>query len=287
MNINAAEVSITIDDFNIDDFFYMSPKERNKKFFETFNRHAIKTTLFVQGKYVDSLKGQKLLKEWDMQGHQISNHTYSHMSYSSEKISYEEFVKDILNAESLLKNFKNFKKFLRFPYLHEGDSQTKIQEMRNFLKTHDYQNGAVTIDASDWYIDRRLKEKMLKNQNIDLKPYRDYYLAHIWNRAQFYNDLSKKVVGREVKHTLLLHYNLLNALFVEDLIAMFKSKGWTVISSEEAFQDPVFNMYPKIVPLNNSLIWQLAKEAGKFDSILRDPGEDGEYEKESMDHLDL
>jgi len=104
-------------------------------------------------------------------------------------------------------------------------------------------------------------------------------LAHIWDRAQFYNDLSKKILDREVKHTLLLHYNLLNSLFLEDLIAMFQSKGWKIISANEAFKDPVFKTTPKIVPAENSILWQIAKEKGNFNSILREPAEDGEYEK--------
>ena len=79
--------------------------------------------------------------------------------------------------------------------------------MRAFLDAHGYQNGSVSIDASDWYIDGRLKDRLKLNPKADLKPYRDYYLNHIWNRAQFYNELSIKVLGREVKHTLLLHYN--------------------------------------------------------------------------------
>lgn len=36
-----------------------------------------------------------------------------------------------------------------------------------------------------------------------------------------------------------------------------------------------------------SLVWALAKETGKFDGLLRYPGEDDEYEKPIMDALGL
>jgi hypothetical protein len=229
--------------------------------------------------------GQRLLKEWDDHGHQISNHSYSHLNYNSEKIEFTEFSKDLLKAETLIKNCSHFEKLFRFPYLHEGNTKPKVEQMREFLKAHNYQNGAVTIDASDWYINGRLKDRLKLNSKADLKPYRDYYLAHIWSRAQFYNELSLKTLGREVKHTLLLHYNLLNSLFLGDLIAMFQAKGWKVISSSVAFKDPVFQILPKAVPAGNSLLWGIAKETGKYESILRDPGEDGEYEKSAMDQL--
>jgi len=34
-------------------------------------------------------------------------------------------------------------------------------------------------------------------------------------------------------------------------------------------------------------VWALAKESGKFEEILRYPGEDGDYEKAKMDQLGL
>ncbi|MCM0606978.1 MAG: hypothetical protein KA715_12885 [Xanthomonadaceae bacterium] len=121
----------------------------------------------------------------------------------------------------------------------------------------------------------------------DLVPYRNYYLKHIWNRAKFYNGLSKKVLGREVKHTLLIHHNLLNALFLDDLLAMFKKNGWKIISAESAFSDPIFKTEAKIAPAGESILWALAKETGKFESILRYPAEDSDYEKPEMDRLGL
>ena len=109
----------------------------------------------------------------------------------------------------------------------------------------------------------------------------------MWERSLYYDDLSRKVLGRSVKHTILVHYNLLNALFLGDLLDMFKSKGWKMINAQEAFKDPVFQAAPKIVPAGESIIWALAKETGKFDNLLRYPGEDSGYENAKMDKLGL
>jgi peptidoglycan-N-acetylglucosamine deacetylase len=35
------------------------------------------------------------------------------------------------------------------------------------------------------------------------------------------------------------------------------------------------------------LVWALAKETGNFNGLLRDPGEDDQYEKQKMDALGL
>jgi hypothetical protein len=95
------------------------------------------------------------------------------------------------------------------------------------------------------------------------------------------------VLGRSVKHTLLLHHNVLNGLFLGDLLRMFRSKGWGLIDAEEAYTDQVFSAAPKVVPAGQSIIWSLAKETGKFDQVLRYPAEDGDYEKPRMDALNL
>lgn len=202
-------------------------------------------------------------------------------------VSFEQFSQDILKGEAVLRKHSRFKKIFRFPYLKEGNTAEKRDALRAFLKTHGYRNGHVTIDASDWYVDGRLRARLKKNPDADLTPYRDFYLEHIWERSLFYDDLSRKALGRSVRHTLLLHHNVLNGLFLGDLMSMYQKKGWKLINAEEAFADPVFSSAPKIVPAGESLIWALAKETGKFEKLLRYPGEDGQYEKARMDKLGL
>ena len=120
-----------------------------------------------------------------------------------------------------------------------------------------------------------------------MKPYRDFYLEHMWARAEYYDSLAQRVLGRPVKHTVLVHFNLLNGLFLGDVIAMFKSKGWQPIDAEEAFADPVFSARPQVLPAGESIVWSLAKEKGTIPKSLRYPAEDGEYENARMDKLKL
>jgi hypothetical protein len=112
-------------------------------------------------------------------------------------------------------------------------------------------------------------------------------LNHLWDRATFYDGLSRKALGRSARHTLLIHHNVLNELFLGDVLDMFQSKGWKLIDASEAFTDPVFDATPNIVPAGESIIWALAKESGKFNDLLRYPGEDDVYEKPKMDKLGL
>jgi peptidoglycan/xylan/chitin deacetylase (PgdA/CDA1 family) len=285
---DAPRVAITMDDFRWQDAPRLTADERNRALLEALrSENDLKLALFVAGKNVDNERGKQLLRAWDREGHVIANHTYSHPYYHSRKVTVEDYSADILRCEALIKDYRHFKRLFRFPFLKEGDTADKRDRLRAFLKERGYRTGHVTIDASDWYVDDRLRARLAKDPNADLTAYRDFYLAHIWGRADYYDQLGVRVLGRRVKHTLLVHYNLLNALFLGDLLRMFKAKGWKLTNAEEAFRDPVFEATPRILPAGESLIWALAKETGKFDAVLRYPGEDGEYEKEKMDKLGL
>ena len=285
---NVPEVAITMDDFNWSaKAVRLTGPERNQAILGTLRSYSLKAALFVKGSNVDNDQGKNLLQDWNTAGHMIGNHTYSHPYFNNSKITPEAFEQDILRCEDLLKGFTKFQKIFRFPYLKEGETSAKRDAVRAFLGQHGYRIGHVTIDASDWIVDDRLRKRLTKDPAADLSPYRGFYLDHMWDRALYYDDLSRKVLGRSVKHTILVHFTLLNAFFLGDLIAMFKSKGWRVIDAAEAFTDPVFSAQPKIVPAGESVIWALAKESGRFEKLLRYPGEDGEYETAKMDKLGL
>jgi peptidoglycan-N-acetylglucosamine deacetylase len=283
----APQFSITMDDFNWRDPVRLTQVERNESILNTLQSNSIKAALFVVGGNIDNKEGKALLQRWDNTGHLIGNHTYSHRNYNARETVIADYLQDILRAEELLKVFPRFQKYFRFPALKEGDTVEKRDAMRAFLAEHGYRVGHVTIDNSDWIVDQRLQARLKKDPNADVKPYRDFYMEHMWARAEYYDDLARRVLGRPVKHTVLVHFNLLNGLFLNDLITMFKSKGWQPIDAEEAFKDPVFASKPNVLPAGESIVWSLAKEKGTIAESLRYPAEDGDYENARMNKLGL
>lgn len=283
----APQFSITMDDFFWRNAFHLTAQERNQAILDTLKKHNTRAALFVIGRNIQSEEGKELLAAWDKAGHLIGNHTYSHQSLNSPTMSAAEYQADIAKAEELLKEFPHFKKYFRFPMLKEGDTAEKRDAIRSFLTRNGYRTGHVTIDTADWIIDPRMGERLKQNSSADLKPYRDFYLEHVWDRAQYYDSLAHKVLGRSVKHTILTHFTLLNGLFLDDLITMLKSKGWELIDAEEAFKDPVFDAKPKVLPAGESIVWALAKANGTIAKSLRYPAEDGNSELERMKKLGL
>jgi peptidoglycan-N-acetylglucosamine deacetylase len=284
---NRPRVALTMDDPNVDFESGMPWQEANKRLLGALKAHKLQAALFVCGMRVDRPEAQGLVAEWDDAGHLICNHSYSHLMFTEPAISYPEFAADFLRNEPIIAPYRQRAQLFRYPFLKEGDTVEKRDRFRTLLKENQYRVGHVTIDASDWYVDQRIRERLEKDPQANLDPYRDYLVAHLLDRATFYRKLSLDVLGREIPHTLLVHYSYMNALFLPAVLEAFHQAGWEWIDANRAYQDPVFQRAPQTLPAGESLVWALAKETGKFNAILRYPGEADMYEKPKMDALGL
>jgi len=246
---------------------------------------GVKATLFVCGMRVDNDAGRRLLQAWNDEGHTLGNHSYSHPYFHSDKISLTQFEADVQKGENVVSGYPRFQKTFRYPFFKEGDTIEKRDGMRWWLMQRGYRFGRATIDASDWAIDGRLKKRLEKSPQADLNAYKNFYLDHLWARSRYYDELAQKTWGKPVRHTVLLHHRLLSALFVQDLIAMYRSRGWKVVDADYAFEDAIYREQPKILPAGESLVWGLAQEKGL--AGLRYPGEDDSYENAEMDRRGL
>lgn len=282
-------VSFTFDDGNTSNLAGFQFGEWNNMILSHLEKGNLKAVFFVTGKNKSSTNGQFLLKSWDGNGHKIANHSFSHPNFNSEKNTSKVFENELIKTDLIISELTNHIKLFRFPYLKEGQNPTKVDSIRNVLNKHNYLNGYVTIDASDWYIDQRLI-KRIKEVGLDkaeTDKFKDFYLQHILERANYYEKLSYEMNGRHINHTLLLHHNLTSALFLGELIKKFKEQGWEVIDADKAFQDEIFKKIPKSNVAGESLIYSLAKQSGKYNHLLRYPAEDSRYEKDKMDKLGL
>jgi len=276
-------IALTFDDGPVmADNTGLTTAERNDAILAQLADAHLKSILFVTRTDTDP-KRNALVREWGNQGHQIGNHTATHPNF--EEVSLAEFEHAFQLCDNAIRDMPGFTRRFRFPYLKEGNTVEKRDSFRAFLDSNHYKTGPVSVDASDWYYSQRLSARLNKNPDADRLAYRDAYLRHLYDRAQYYDGLSRTVLGRSVAHVLLLHHNLINALFLKDVIQMFQDKGWILIDSETAFQDPLYSMRPDILPAGESILWALAKQ--KRLPGLRYPGEDDIYEKPILDRLHL
>jgi peptidoglycan/xylan/chitin deacetylase (PgdA/CDA1 family) len=275
----AQTISFTFDD-GLDAGQVENAAVLNGQILAALRAHAVKAMLFPIGRRVDSPQSLSLVAEWSAAGHAVGNHTYTHRNLGTAPVTAQEFTADVQRADRLLLHLPTWTKRLRFPYLKEGETAEKREQVRRWMDVEGYRPAYVSIDTSDWYYSQRFVAWRQRGET-DVAAFREAYLDHLWDRALYYDQLAMEVLGRRPAHVILLHTNPINAMFLGDVLAMFRDRGWAIVSPEEAFRDAIYSARPNTTPAGESIIWALAKEAGK--PGLRYPAEDGTYEEPLLD----
>jgi peptidoglycan/xylan/chitin deacetylase (PgdA/CDA1 family) len=260
----AKRIAVTMDDFNLGFDVRLNPRERNERILGALAKHHHKAAGFVTGRFVDSAFGNEVVESWSEAGHMIGNHTYSHLNSSDEKV--EKIKADILRNDALLSKYSTYSKIFRFPFLAEGGSSEKVADYRAFMREHGLQNAAVTVSTMDWYTTDRLEIKLREDSNLDLKPYRDYYVKAVITVVEHFHNLAERVGYAGVPHSMLMHHNILNAFFLDDVLMALKSQGWSLIDAKETFEHPLYKLEPNTPTRGRSLLSVLAQEQGIVDT---------------------
>jgi peptidoglycan/xylan/chitin deacetylase (PgdA/CDA1 family) len=260
----AQVVSVTLDDGPmIDSTPLMTPTERNEAILRHLRDKGVQAMFFVTIKSgSDRPEGLALLKRLSDEGQLIANHTVTHPDFNADATSLEAFEQEVLGCDAVIRTLPGYRKFLRFPFLREGAGEAKRDGIRAFLREQGYRIGYVSIDTADWLLDQKLREALARHPDLDQTPWRQMYLAHVWDDAQAFDRLARQLYGRGVKHVLLLHHRLLNALFLSDVIDMFRARGWTIVSPDDAFTDPAYQVAPMITRLDGGVLETTARALG-------------------------
>lgn len=277
----AAPVAITLDDGpQLAPMPRMDPVQRNQAMLAALARHQVQAALFVTaGHGAQAPEGLKLARDWGLAGHRLGNHTVSHLDLNHADVTLAQYQGELLACDALISPLPGYRKWFRFTYLREGNTPEKRDGMREFLRTQGYRNAAVTLDTSDWRLDGLLRKTLERDPAADVEPIRRAYLDHVWQRAQAYDALARRLQGREVPQVLLLHHNLINALWLDDVLAMFKARGWYFVAPDEAYADPLYALQPERAAPGQSLLLSMARSLGlgRFEGWQR-LVDDGDHE---------
>jgi peptidoglycan/xylan/chitin deacetylase (PgdA/CDA1 family) len=283
--VDERRIAVTMDDPNVEETPRFTFQQRNQSILRQLDQRDVQIMLFVCGKRVDSVAGASILRAFDAAGHLLGNHSYAHRNYNDPAMTSDALLAEIARCETLIDQFPGFRRVFRFPFLKEGESIQKRDAMRAALHDEHYSIGHVTIDTSDWAYSVKLEARLKSKPTLDLSPFREAYIAHILDRARYYDRLATGMFGRSIAHTLLVHHTLLNALFIGDVIDSLRREGYRIVGPEGAYGDPIYAMQTATIPAGESLVWSLARADPRLQNGLRYPGEDDSYEAATLDEL--
>jgi peptidoglycan/xylan/chitin deacetylase (PgdA/CDA1 family) len=256
----AKEVALTFDDAPRESSFLSGNKRARLLLAALRDVNVPNVAFFVNTKKINK-EGNDRIRMYAKNGHFIGNHSHSHPELN--KVKAQLYIEDLSKADKDLSSYPNFTRWFRYPYLREGDTKEKRDQVREKLKELKYFNAYVTVNNYDWYIDTLFQKAITKKNKVNMNKLKDVYIGVLIASMDYYEDMAMKVLGRSPKHILLLHENDLAALFVKDLVIALRLRGWRIISPQEAYKDPI-SMYEtsNVLPANPGRIGEIAKDKG-------------------------
>lgn len=215
---------------------------------ETLKREKLPPVYgFINGgrgaEYPDSLS---FLQAWRKAGQPLGNHTWAHLDLNKE--SPQEFGAEVLRNEPLLKRLmgRGDWHWLRFPFLHEGDTLEKRRAVRAWLFAHRYKIAEVSMDFEDYLWNEPYARCMAKHDEASIQELHDSYLAVADQYYGVFRELSQLLYGRNVQYVLLMHVGAFDARMLPELLALYRAKGVRFISLPDAMSDPAYQDDPDI-----------------------------------------
>jgi len=197
--------------------------------------------LYKLGEVDDRIKALNL---WLDNGFELGNHTFSH--FSLNRVTLPAWEDDVIRGETvtkiLLAQHGMKMRYLRHPYLDTGrDLQTRRQA-EAFLVSRGYRIAPVTMDAWDWmyagvYEDARKRGDLALQQQLVSS-----YLSYTGTVLDYYEKLSKDLMGYEPKQILLLHGNWLEAEHIGELLEQLRKRGYQFVTLQDALSDAAYSM---------------------------------------------
>lgn len=244
-----------------------SGAERAEALIETLRAvNAPPVVFFVKTEGLETEEGRARIRAYGEAGHLIANHTNSHDWLSRTDI--DAYLADIDLAETRLDGMPNRRPWFRFPYLDEGTPREKRDAVRTALTERGLRNGYVTVDNYDWYIESLWQSAVRDGRDVDEQALGAAYVDMLIGAVEFYDALAITALGRSPDHVILLHENDLAARFAGDLIEALRARGWTLVSPDEAYADPIAAIEPETLMTRQGQIGALAVEAGIAPSTL-------------------
>ncbi|MDR3504273.1 MAG: polysaccharide deacetylase family protein [Legionella sp.] len=214
-------IAITLDDLPIE-------HAKFEKITRALTKHKAPAIGFVIAKNLNENNLKDLHAFLDT-GFVLGNHSYSHVNL--RKISAASYIADVDRADKILSPLMTGTKYYRYPYLAES-SFVKKHMVLHYLKKNHYQVAPVTIDSRDFLFNKKFTSEVRENPGL-FNKLRQQYLDFVW-RQTVLAEYGQRC--NTTKQILLLHANLLNSYFLDDLLQMYEHHGYRFISLDEALK---------------------------------------------------
>ena len=263
--VEPKRIALTFDDVPRGRGAFLTPDERTARLIAGLKTARVRQAAFFLNPghlgIGDGVRGEERIAAYVAAGHVIGNHSNTHPHLG--ELTVDPYLADIDAAERWLAGRPGRRPWFRFPFLDEGGrDKVKRDAVRAGLARRGLRNGYVTAEASDWLMEQNTIDAVAAGKAIDRAGLRDLYVESHVEAAEFADALMVRTIGRSPAHVMLLHETDLAALYLPDLVAGLRAKGWTIVTADEAYADPIARLSPDALSAQGTLTEALAWEAG-------------------------
>ncbi|MFP5206536.1 MAG: polysaccharide deacetylase family protein [Acidobacteriota bacterium] len=174
----------------------------------------------------DDADVRQALRAWVAAGMMIGNHTWSHPSLNS--VSAEEFERQILLDEPFLSEYATGRDWhwFRYPYLEEGDTLAKRNQVRAWLREHSYRIAEVTLNFNDDDWSDPYNRCLAKNDAAAVAWLQQSYLDNAAEFIRLGREEEQLAFGHEIPNVLLLHETAFTTLMLPRLLELLRREGF-------------------------------------------------------------
>jgi peptidoglycan/xylan/chitin deacetylase (PgdA/CDA1 family) len=181
-----------------------------------------------------------VLKEWRDAGLPLGNHTWSHMNLNQRTAG--DWEGDLIKNEPILQAYMGNAdwRWIRFPHLAEGETAEKRDGVRKFLADHGYKIAGVTMSFGDYMYNEPYARCVAKNDAAGIAQLEKSYLDAAEADLNFTRTTAKALFGHDIPYVLLMHVGALDAKLLPRLLQLYRERGVTFVSLEDAEKDPFY-----------------------------------------------
>lgn len=227
--------------------------------------HAPPTYGFVNAKGLQQEPASALvLQLWRAAGFPLANHTFSHIDLNTNSV--ESFEQEIIANEATLKEHMADSDWhwLRFPFLHGGDTPAKHRAIGEFLAQHGYRVAEVTLSFGDYAYNAPYARCLAKNDQQGLEQLKQSYMDGARQSLEQGTADAHLVFGRDIKHVMLLHIGSFETVMLPHLLELLQQRGFKLVTLPEAESDPAYALHPDLQHWEGTFLDQIMAERRIF-----------------------
>ena len=244
------EVAVTIDDLPVISVTrpdVASHRAITTRLLEALAAHGVPAVGFVNEKNlvaggVADPARVALLRQWLDAGLELGNHTFGHLDLHA--VPAARFEDDVVRGEPVIRGLLEARglplRWFRHPYLRTGTDLAIKRRVEAFLAGRGYRVAPVTVDTDDWCFAAAYDRAVERGDAAAARRAADEYVPYLESRFTYFESLSRRLLGYEVRQVLLLHANAINAERFDALARRLERRGYSFVTLERALEDPAY-----------------------------------------------